>query len=160
VERGSPSGHYGFAGLAGCAERLEPRCPDDSRLVTYPVAILQCFLHNYSEHYRPLATGTSPKFSQVAEPDRAGQKGQVSRTRRHLSRELLAGSSKMAGKSSNCCSGRSYIPVVCPSLSRTPNRPDECPILAWHFIKKYSAQINRTSDKIPAGTLQVLANWH
>jgi formate hydrogenlyase transcriptional activator len=49
------------------------------------------------------------------------------------------------------------FPIVIPPLR---DRPEDVAILARHFIKKYSTEINRTIDKIPAGTLQVLANWN
>jgi len=39
------------------------------------------------------------------------------------------------------------------------DRPEDIPVLAWHFVKKYAAQMNRTIDKIPAGTIKAIVSW-
>jgi PAS domain S-box-containing protein len=48
------------------------------------------------------------------------------------------------------------FPIVTPPLR---DRPEDIPVLAWHFTKKYAARMNRTIDKIPAGTMKALASW-
>jgi formate hydrogenlyase transcriptional activator len=49
------------------------------------------------------------------------------------------------------------FPITVPPLR---DRPDDIPILARHFTKKYSEKMNRQIDKIPADTMQALTNWH
>ncbi len=48
------------------------------------------------------------------------------------------------------------FPITTPPLR---DRPEDIPVLAWHFVKKYAAQMNRTIDKIPAGTIKAIVNW-
>jgi len=48
------------------------------------------------------------------------------------------------------------FPITTPPLR---DRPDDIPILARHFTKKYAAKMDRQIDKIPADTMQALVNW-
>ena len=48
------------------------------------------------------------------------------------------------------------FPIVTPPLR---DRPEDIPVLAWHFAKKYAAQMNRTIDKIPPGTMKAMVSW-
>jgi PAS domain S-box-containing protein len=48
------------------------------------------------------------------------------------------------------------FPIITPPLR---DHPEDIPILAWHFTKKYSAQMNRAIDKIPAETMRAMVNW-
>ena len=48
------------------------------------------------------------------------------------------------------------FPIIMPPLH---DHPEDIPLLAWHFTKKYAAQMNRTIDKIPAGTMKAVLSW-
>jgi formate hydrogenlyase transcriptional activator len=48
------------------------------------------------------------------------------------------------------------FPITVPPLR---DRAEDIPALAWHFTKKYAAQMNRTIDKIPAGTMKAMESW-
>ena len=39
------------------------------------------------------------------------------------------------------------------------DHPDDIPILARHFTKKYAAKMNRQIDKIPSETMRALVSW-
>jgi len=49
------------------------------------------------------------------------------------------------------------FPITVPPLR---DRPEDIPILARHFTKKYSAKMNRQIEKIPAETMTALVNWN
>jgi len=49
------------------------------------------------------------------------------------------------------------FPITTPPLR---DRPEDIPILARHFTKKYAAKMSRDIDKIPAETMQALVSWH
>jgi formate hydrogenlyase transcriptional activator len=49
------------------------------------------------------------------------------------------------------------FPITMPPLR---DRPEDIPILARHFTKKYAAKMIRQIDKISAETLTALASWH
>jgi len=48
------------------------------------------------------------------------------------------------------------FPITTPPLR---DRPDDIPILARHFTKKYAAKMDRQIDKIPADTMRALVDW-
>jgi PAS domain S-box-containing protein len=48
------------------------------------------------------------------------------------------------------------FPITTPPLR---DHPDDIPVLARHFTKKYAAKMNRVIDKIPAETMKALVNW-
>src|SRR6185295_14110813 len=48
------------------------------------------------------------------------------------------------------------FPVVTPPLR---DRPNDIPVLAHYFTKKYSAKLDRTIDKIPWETMKALVSW-
>jgi len=48
------------------------------------------------------------------------------------------------------------FPITTPPLR---DRPDDIPMLARHFTKKYAAKMDRTIDKIPAETMKALVSW-
>jgi formate hydrogenlyase transcriptional activator len=48
------------------------------------------------------------------------------------------------------------FPVNTPPLR---NHPEDIPLLAWHFVKKYGAEMNRKIERISPQTLKALANW-
>ncbi len=48
------------------------------------------------------------------------------------------------------------FPITTPPLR---DRPEDIPILARHFTKKYAAQMNKTIDKIPSATMNALVSW-
>jgi transcriptional regulator with GAF, ATPase, and Fis domain len=48
------------------------------------------------------------------------------------------------------------FPITTPPLR---DRPDDIPILARHFTKKYAAKMDRQIDKIPADTMKALVEW-
>jgi len=48
------------------------------------------------------------------------------------------------------------FPIITPPLR---DHPEDIPILARHFIKKYAAKMDRTIDKIPSETMRALVNW-
>jgi len=49
------------------------------------------------------------------------------------------------------------FPITSPPLR---DRPDDIPILARHFTRKYAEKMGRTIDKIPTETLRALVDWH
>lgn len=49
------------------------------------------------------------------------------------------------------------FPITTPPLR---DHPDDIPILARHFTKKYAAKMDRQIDKIPAETMRALVRWH
>jgi formate hydrogenlyase transcriptional activator len=49
------------------------------------------------------------------------------------------------------------FPITTPPLR---DHPEDIPILARHFIKKYAGKIGRQIDTIPADTMRVLMSWH
>jgi formate hydrogenlyase transcriptional activator len=49
------------------------------------------------------------------------------------------------------------FPITTPPLR---DRPEDIPVLARHFTKKYAAQMDRQIDKIPAETMAALIAWH
>jgi formate hydrogenlyase transcriptional activator len=49
------------------------------------------------------------------------------------------------------------FPITAPPLR---DRPEDIPLLARHFTKKYAAKMNRTIDKIPTDTMRALVAWH
>jgi formate hydrogenlyase transcriptional activator len=49
------------------------------------------------------------------------------------------------------------FPITTPPLR---DHPEDIPILARHFTKKYAAKMGRQIDKIPADTMRALAGWH
>ncbi len=48
------------------------------------------------------------------------------------------------------------FPIITPPLR---DHPDDIPVLARYFTKKYAAKMDRTIDKIPADTMKALTNW-
>jgi formate hydrogenlyase transcriptional activator len=48
------------------------------------------------------------------------------------------------------------FPIITPPLR---DHPEDIPILARHFAKKYAAKMDRTIEKIPSDTMRALANW-
>jgi transcriptional regulator with GAF, ATPase, and Fis domain len=48
------------------------------------------------------------------------------------------------------------FPITTPSLR---DRPEDIPVLARYFTKKYSAKMDRQIEKIPADTMQALVRW-
>jgi transcriptional regulator with GAF, ATPase, and Fis domain len=48
------------------------------------------------------------------------------------------------------------FPITTPPLR---DRPEDIPILARHFTKKYAAKMDRQIDKIPSDTMRALVNW-
>jgi transcriptional regulator with GAF, ATPase, and Fis domain len=48
------------------------------------------------------------------------------------------------------------FPIVTPPLR---DHPEDIPILARHFTKKYAAKMDRTIDKIPSETMRALVSW-
>ena len=49
------------------------------------------------------------------------------------------------------------FPITTPPLR---DRPEDIPILARHFTKKYAAKMDRQIDKIPSDTMRALVSWH
>jgi len=49
------------------------------------------------------------------------------------------------------------FPITTPPLR---DRPDDIPVLARHFTKKYAAKMGRQIEKIPSDTMRALVNWH
>jgi formate hydrogenlyase transcriptional activator len=49
------------------------------------------------------------------------------------------------------------FPITTPPLR---DRPEDIPILARHFTKKYAAKMGRRIEKIPSNLMRVLMNWH
>jgi len=48
------------------------------------------------------------------------------------------------------------FPITTPPLR---DHPEDIPILARHFTKKYAAKMGRQIDKIPSETMRTLVNW-
>ena len=48
------------------------------------------------------------------------------------------------------------FPITAPPLR---DHPEDIPLLARHFTKKYAAKMDRTIDKIPSETMRVLVSW-
>jgi transcriptional regulator with GAF, ATPase, and Fis domain len=48
------------------------------------------------------------------------------------------------------------FPITMPPLR---DHPEDIPILARHFTKKYAEKMGRKIDKIPADTMQALVSW-
>ncbi len=48
------------------------------------------------------------------------------------------------------------FPITTPPLR---DRPEDIPVLARHFTKKYSAKMGRKIDKIPSETMRALVSW-
>jgi formate hydrogenlyase transcriptional activator len=48
------------------------------------------------------------------------------------------------------------FPIITPPLR---DHPEDIPVLARYFTKKYAAKMDRTIDKIPADTMKALMNW-
>jgi transcriptional regulator with GAF, ATPase, and Fis domain len=49
------------------------------------------------------------------------------------------------------------FPITTPPLR---DHPEDIPVLARHFTKKYAAKMGRQIDKIPSETMRVLVGWH
>jgi PAS domain S-box-containing protein len=49
------------------------------------------------------------------------------------------------------------FPITTPPLR---DHPDDIPILARHFVRKYAAKMSRQIDKISTDTMRALENWH
>ncbi len=49
------------------------------------------------------------------------------------------------------------FPITVPPLR---DRPDDIPILARHFTKKYAEKMHRKIEKIPAETMRALVSWN
>jgi PAS domain S-box-containing protein len=49
------------------------------------------------------------------------------------------------------------FPITTPALR---DRPDDIPILARHFTKKYAAKMDRQIENIPAETMRALVSWN
>jgi formate hydrogenlyase transcriptional activator len=48
------------------------------------------------------------------------------------------------------------FPITTPPLR---DHPEDIPLLARHFTKKYAAEMNRVIDKIPSETMRALVSW-
>jgi transcriptional regulator with GAF, ATPase, and Fis domain len=48
------------------------------------------------------------------------------------------------------------FPIITPALR---DHPEDIPLLARHFTRKYSAKMDRNIDKIPAETMKALVSW-
>jgi formate hydrogenlyase transcriptional activator len=48
------------------------------------------------------------------------------------------------------------FPIATPPLR---DHPEDIPILARHFTKKYAAKMDRTIEKIPSETMRALVSW-
>jgi len=48
------------------------------------------------------------------------------------------------------------FPIITPPLR---DHPEDVPILARYFVKKYAAKMDRKIEKIPAETIQALVHW-
>ncbi|MGO9893358.1 MAG: sigma 54-interacting transcriptional regulator [Bryobacteraceae bacterium] len=49
------------------------------------------------------------------------------------------------------------FPITTPPLR---DHPEDIPILARHFTKKYAAKMDRRIDNIPSDTMRALVSWH
>ena len=49
------------------------------------------------------------------------------------------------------------FPIAVPPLR---DRPEDISVLAWHFVKKYSDQMNKCIAQIPEETIQALTRYH
>ena len=48
------------------------------------------------------------------------------------------------------------FPITTPPLR---DHPEDIPILAWHFTKKYAARLGRIIEMIPTDTMNALVSW-
>jgi formate hydrogenlyase transcriptional activator len=48
------------------------------------------------------------------------------------------------------------FPIITPPLR---DHPEDIPLLARHFTKKYAAKMDRTIDKIPSDAMRALSSW-
>jgi transcriptional regulator with GAF, ATPase, and Fis domain len=48
------------------------------------------------------------------------------------------------------------FPILTPPLR---DHPEDIPVLARHFTKKYAAKMDRTIEKIPTDTMRALVSW-
>jgi PAS domain S-box-containing protein len=48
------------------------------------------------------------------------------------------------------------FPVATPALR---DRPEDIPLLAWHFVNKYAGKMGKRIETIPAATMRALAGW-
>ena len=48
------------------------------------------------------------------------------------------------------------FPIITPPLR---DHPEDIPVLARHFTRKYAAKMDRTIDKIPSETMKALVSW-
>jgi transcriptional regulator with GAF, ATPase, and Fis domain len=48
------------------------------------------------------------------------------------------------------------FPITTPPLRE---RPEDIPLLAWHFTRKYALEMNKQVAMIPPDTMQALVNW-
>jgi transcriptional regulator with GAF, ATPase, and Fis domain len=48
------------------------------------------------------------------------------------------------------------FPIISPPLR---DHPEDIPLLARHFTKKYGAKMDRTIDRIPSETMKALESW-
>jgi PAS domain S-box-containing protein len=49
------------------------------------------------------------------------------------------------------------FPITTPPLR---DRPEDIPMLARHFTKRYASKMDRNVESIPAATMQALVKWH
>lgn len=49
------------------------------------------------------------------------------------------------------------FPITTPPLR---DHPEDIPLLARHFTRKYTAKMGRQIDKIPSETMRILVRWH
>ena len=49
------------------------------------------------------------------------------------------------------------FPITTPPLR---DRPEDIPVLARHFTKKYAAKMDRQIERIPSDTMRALVSWH
>jgi PAS domain S-box-containing protein len=48
------------------------------------------------------------------------------------------------------------FPVATPALR---DRPEDIPLLAWHFVSKYAGKMGKRIETIPAATMRALVGW-
>jgi transcriptional regulator with GAF, ATPase, and Fis domain len=49
------------------------------------------------------------------------------------------------------------FPIITPPLR---DRPEDIPLLARHFARKYAEKMGRLIEKIPVDTMRALVSWH
>jgi formate hydrogenlyase transcriptional activator len=49
------------------------------------------------------------------------------------------------------------FPIRVPALRE---RPEDIPLLVWHFVKKFGRRIGRTIESIPSQTMEALVHYH